>query len=431
MRAALPVSDDYASLNVTLDATALAPTIDGALGDWEKPLEGFKGDLKSVDQAVQEAKKYITADQVDGIAAGLFLLTWIVLVCVIIAMVLSAWRNPVGDTGAYFWWGAFTIAVIYLVLVVLPGFGWITAIALPMETVCAILPAQNEPATDLYRLMKASSGNEVEADVKLLIDDCVLDPQGFVWGATGLTKAEFGGELTAAFNVSAELENSAIQSTMDTGSQTASFNATEAEALSAPVYGVQAACPAGIASDPTRCAAYLDDMATYESDLALRVAAVQVAAANVTAGIAGLAAAAAAAADGLAAVKVDSALAVDKIIDSIWNLGKCTRVSNAYEGLRVPLCDGVAAGIFGTWGVLFIMAFFLYFLLFLVNKSAKMAYAQRHPEGPPGGYDDGKVHPGDGDEWDKPMPGSARPQSTESELRSTPLPARREATAVL
>eukprot|EP00961_Rhodomonas_salina_P218044 2946027-Rhodomonas_salina.2 len=46
----------------------------------------------------------------------------------------------------YCWWTAFVIGVFYMVIIVLPVFGWLTAAALPFETVCAILPAQGENA---------------------------------------------------------------------------------------------------------------------------------------------------------------------------------------------------------------------------------------------------------------------------------------------
>lgn len=150
MQTQLSTDADLDGLNATLDLSELDATIDEAMGDWDQSLTDFEDTLAPVDDGVTEAKSAITADQVDGIAAGIFLLCWIVLICVLVAILLRTLGAMSGSKLAhldwYCWWTAFVIGVFYMVIIVLPVFGWLTAAALPFETVCAILPAQGENA---------------------------------------------------------------------------------------------------------------------------------------------------------------------------------------------------------------------------------------------------------------------------------------------
>mmetsp|Transcript_58870 Transcript_58870/g.138808 ORF Transcript_58870/g.138808 Transcript_58870/m.138808 type:complete len:756 (-) Transcript_58870:280-2547(-) len=373
----LSTDADLDGLNATLDLSELDATIDEAMGDWDQSLTDFEDTLAPVDDGVTEAKSAITADQVDGIAAGIFLLCWIVLICVLVAILvrtLGAMSGPkLAHLDWYCWWTAFVIGVFYMVIIVLPVFGWLTAAALPFETVCAILPAQGENAGDLFRLLEAAD-SEVDYEIKTLINECVLPTQGYIWSSANITKASLAADISSEFNVSKQLDGIDVGGTLDAQGQTSAFNQSEVDALQPAEHGVETGCPAAIPSGSPRCEVYQADMDAYKSDLEARIAKVKAASATVTAAISALQAVSASTKTKIDNIKVDADAVVLEIIDMIWELGTCSRISNAYEGLRSPLCDGVAAGLFGTWGVLFLMAFFLYLLLFLINKSAKMAY---------------------------------------------------------
>jgi len=373
----LSTDADLDGLNATLDLSELDATIDEAMGDWDQSLTDFEDTLAPVDDGVTEAKSAITADQVDGIAAGIFLLCWIVLICVLVAILLRTLGAMSGSKLAhldwYCWWTAFVIGVFYMVIIVLPVFGWLTAAALPFETVCAILPAQGENAGDLFRLLEAAD-SEVDYEIKTLINECVLPTQGYIWSSANITKASLAADISSEFNVSKQLDGIDVGGTLDAQGQTSAFNQSEVDALQPAEHGVETGCPAAIPSGSPRCEVYQADMDAYKSDLEARIAKVKAASATVTAAISALQAVSASTKTKIDNIKVDADAVVLEIIDMIWELGTCSRISNAYEGLRSPLCDGVAAGLFGTWGVLFLMAFFLYLLLFLINKSAKMAY---------------------------------------------------------
>eukprot|EP00286_Rhodomonas_abbreviata_P025215 CAMPEP_0181312384 /NCGR_PEP_ID=MMETSP1101-20121128/13666_1 /TAXON_ID=46948 /ORGANISM="Rhodomonas abbreviata, Strain Caron Lab Isolate" /LENGTH=582 /DNA_ID=CAMNT_0023419227 /DNA_START=787 /DNA_END=2535 /DNA_ORIENTATION=+ len=376
----LPTEADIDDLNQELPVDDLSATIDEAMGDWDSSLRDFEEQLEPVDDGVVEAKKYVTANQIDGIAAGLFLLTWIILICVMCAMVLSMIKGALGDLGGICWWFAFILTVIYLICVVCPFFGIFTLVAVPMESMCAVIPAQGESAEHLFKLLEAQG--DVDEQVKMLVNDCVLATNGYIWPAADLTKADIDEQLQAEFDLGDKIDKQDMADTFDIVGKTADFNQEDVNGLDSGEgsYGISLSCPPELAGLSAACGTYQQDMTTYSNDLKDRMDSVKAIASSVNDTINQLADLAASVNATINGLEERANKARGDMVSMIWDVGTCELIAGAYNGMREPLCDGVAAGVFGTWGALFIQAWFLLLLLFLINKASKIAFRHRHPD---------------------------------------------------
>jgi len=366
----LPSQESIDELDQPLDTTQIDADVDEALGDWEAQIDSFEESnepLKWLHDNQDDVKGYLGSGRVEGGAALFFLLPIIMCILILVALVLQAIGTKT-DMPGYIWWTAFTIGVIHFVIIISPSWGAFSLFAIPYGTVC------EEP-----------TGTSYDVTVERFLSDCLFDGTKFIWPLVDppIERATISDNL-AAFNARDKIDSAAIDEVLtDVDDYTAAYNEDDIDGLNSEenkqAFNIARDCSAFPGAAQAECDAYVARMRTYESDIDARIDTIKLAGANVQALVDSTKELAANFKVDIDRIFVRTDELLEGMVDTAWDVGKCTRFNSLYVGVADPY-NGILDAFIATWAALFMIFIFTPVMLCSMCHGAKIMYRGRHPD---------------------------------------------------
>jgi len=381
----LPGDEEIDEVDQPIDTADLQAQFDDATSEWSTEMDNMEEstkDLKFIEEGEQEMKDYLSEGNVKGAAALFFVLAWIICILVVAGLVLGFMKMSAAGVVLY---TAFVLGVLYFIIIICPAFGLWSLIAIPFGDVCDALPGKGGSSEALV----SSLPEETAGEVTDFLDGCLFDGDKYLWPLVDMTKDSFKEEL-GDFG-SDRIDRQQIDDNLAVADYTADYDLDDIEDMNSNegTYGITTTCPSIGAPD---CPQFVADMEEYSGNIQTRIALIKPLGADIQAEIDSLKATATLMSEEFNEVLDNSDKLVDDMINDAWEIGRCTRMNDAYEQLRHPMCDRISPVFVATWAALFMTGIFLPILLCSIAKAAKFAHRHRTPEGEREG---GGVAPGE------------------------------------
>mmetsp|Transcript_42733 Transcript_42733/g.100433 ORF Transcript_42733/g.100433 Transcript_42733/m.100433 type:complete len:836 (-) Transcript_42733:249-2756(-) len=377
----LPAEARIDELDQPLDAAQIDSDVDEALGDWEGQIDSFEDGnepLKWLDENQDDVKGYLGSGRVEGLATLFFLFPIIACVLIVAALALQFEGVKSGrksDLPGYIWWTAFVIGVVHFIIIISPFWGAFSLLAIPYGGFC-----------------EAPTGTNYDVTVEKFLSNCLFDGSQHIWPLVDppIERSTISENL-ADFNAREKIDAGAIDDVLnDVDAYTGSYNQDDIDGLDSAenkdAFRIAQDCAAYEAPGSTTadCDAFLARMSTYERDIDTRVAAIKAAGANVQALIDSTKTQAGSFKADIDKVFVRTDELLARMVDTAWEVGKCTRFNSLYTGIAAPF-DGILDAFIATWAALFMVFVFTPVLLCSMCHGAKIMHSQRHAGDSEGG----------------------------------------------
>jgi hypothetical protein len=151
------------------------------------PFQNFvQGSKETIDRLVAdvESKK----ETREGVIFAIWAPCWVIITFAILGAILSSYSEPwfestsplmhPGDIGCCFHWTAFSLAVLWVSLVVLPAFSVLSIVGLPLADLCRLAPQSGDDPSIFLQIFSKGSATSNSSYLSDIFRNCILLSNG-------------------------------------------------------------------------------------------------------------------------------------------------------------------------------------------------------------------------------------------------------------